>query len=438
MMWEYLKSIVLGLLVTISLLVTFALWTYQPEYDELNNGENILEVETKLTNGMQQSLTSIINPELLLFHQNGRHFTLDEWSKSKTLYDNILTWPLTDFSEIERGSGIEKDSAIEIIYPTGIPLSTLANTFTLNEEIEEILDSSFIVDRIFISLAPNESNNYVYFVSDDNSNIQVRAMLRYNVYDNVDKYLVDSEVQREYFNAFEDREVPIYLPEAQVTLPKEQLQGGNIEVDTMKNILFNNPQLVKRNATTNGTFYNSDNRLLQIGPGDMHMRFQQFQSEDSQPLSRGDIIKQSIDDINDHNGWTDESYRLFNIDSSDNTIDFRDYKNGYPVLDQNELGHITQMWSNQDLIEYRRPLVRVKYNLGSEQKSLPSGRDVLSYIEENRDRSVYLIEDIKIGYTMKVKSFLVIYMTPAWFIKEGGEWKEIDFEGAMNNAVGSN
>ncbi|WP_345241544.1 YycH family regulatory protein [Pontibacillus salipaludis] len=446
MMWEYLKSIVLGLLVTISLLVTFALWTYQPEYDELNNGENILEVETKLSNGTQKSLTSIIKPELLLFHQNGRDFSLNEWSESEALYKKVLTWGLTDFVPVTGDSVIEKESGIEIVYPASIPLSTLSTTFTLNDDIEELLKSSYDVDRIFISIDPDEPKNAVYFISDDNANQYVKAMIP-NVYNSVDEYLENPEIQREYFRVSEDRQVQfylpesIYLPESKVTLPKEKLKGGNIEVDTMRNILFNNPQLVQQNSSTNGLFYNIDDRVLQIYPGEMRMRFQQYKFEESQSISREAIIKQSLDHINDHNGWTDESYSLFNINSRDNTIHYREYKNGYPVLDENELGLITQIWSNQDLIEYRRPLIRVKDNLSNqviETETLSSGREVLSYIEDNKDQFSSVIKDIKIGYTMEVDSLFVIYMTPAWFVKEGEDWKKLDVEGATNNAVGTN
>ncbi|GGD02419.1 YycH family regulatory protein [Pontibacillus salipaludis] len=443
MMWEYLKSIVLGLLVTTSLLVTFALWTYQPEYDELNKGNKILEVETKLTNGTQQSISSVINPELLLFHQNGRLFSLNERSEEKSLYEKILTWPLTNFYKVEEVSKSERESALEITYPTSVPLSTLVNIFTVNEETEfraeETEYSPYNVDRMLISFAPQKSNNYVYFVSDDNSDTYWRASIRnFDVYNFVAKYLNNTDMQREYFSIDDNRENPIYLPESEISVPMDTMTGEDSEVDTMKNILFNNPQLVKQNSTSTGqAFYNIDNRLLQTLKNEKLMVFEKVQSEESQSMLRQEIIKHSLNDINDHNGWTDETYNLFNINSRDNTIDYRLYKNGYPVLHDNlkgsnGLGLISQQWRNQDLIVYKRPLIRLNSPLETQQITLPSGRDVLSYIEKSRDGlSSYFIDDIKIGYIMKVtgNNSLVITIEPSWFIKEGEDWEPLTIGG---------
>ncbi|MCD5325640.1 MULTISPECIES: YycH family regulatory protein [Pontibacillus] len=431
-MWEYLKSIILGLLVTISLLVTFALWTYQPEYDDINNGSPILEAETKLNNGVQQSVSDIIKPELLLFHQDERHFSLKSWNETKNLYEKIVKWPLTDINLVSKDV-IETESSIEIVYPAGIPLSTLASTFTIGGEAEkDVKEMNMNIDQIFISFTQNQSKYYdVYFVSRQSGTAYSAVIRNFDVSNAVEKYLTGSNSEMEYFSVDNYFGNPVYLPESQVTLPVLPFQAQKLNVETMKNVLFNNPKLVKRNSTYGETFYNIDNRLMKVSENERHMRFEQFQTDETNELSRQQLIKQSLNDINDHNGWTaNSSYHLFDI--RDNVIDYRIFQDGYPVLDGGkELSlKITQTWRNQDLVEYERPLIQLRYPIlnPNQHDDILSGREILPYIEDQS------FEDIKIGYRVEIKGQqeLVILLEPAWFIKYVGQddWEELVDEGS--------
>ncbi len=67
-MYETIKTIVLTLLVLISITLTFALWTYHPKYDVLQNDEYIQHVSVSNT---QVDTAMVVQPKQILIHKNG-------------------------------------------------------------------------------------------------------------------------------------------------------------------------------------------------------------------------------------------------------------------------------------------------------------------------------------------------------------------------------
>ncbi len=432
MTWENVKSVLLTILVGTSLLLTLAIWNYQPQYDVLDK-ENIIDDSTKISNGSKEMVKSIIEPKHIIFHQNNRIFSLAQLTQENELYKEIRTWPLTDFQYRAKGT-YERDSTIEIVFPTPVPIQTLANTFTVKEKEGEGLPD-LTVDRVLIHMSQQQSSSLVYFVSSDSEENIKAEIQNFDVYSNVEDYLVNPYGQVNYVAYEKNRKSPIYLPEGQVTLPMNTYPTRSINPNTFINVLFNNPNLVRQNSSNIGEEYFSDGTTrLRIYESETMMEFINPAETEYTLMDRSELIRQSLEFVNDHNGWTD-NYNIYHLSQNQNYIRYRLIKEGYPVFDDENRTLIEQTWKNQEIFEYERALIQLQPPFGSQEITLRSGSDVLAYLEEAwKKYPPYLIKDIAVGYEMKRtgSSAEVFTLEPGWFIKLN-DWQKIKFdEGLMN------
>ena len=63
--YENIKSVILTILVGISFLVTWNLWTYQPSYEELENADTVQEVSFS----SKKDIKDIVKPDQVIFHK---------------------------------------------------------------------------------------------------------------------------------------------------------------------------------------------------------------------------------------------------------------------------------------------------------------------------------------------------------------------------------
>src|SRR5690625_7176337 len=98
-----------------------------------------------------------------------------------------------------------------------------------------------------------------------------------------------------------------------------------------------------------------------------------------------DLFNTTINDINEHKGWTN-TFILDEAEVNANRLQFRMYHDGYPIFSHEDYSMIEQRWEGQELYQYKRPLFKLTNLLSSEQVTLPSGKDVMSYLKENENR----------------------------------------------------
>ena len=74
---ETFKTIILTILVGISLLLTFSLWNYQPNYDPLypTSSNYVNEVDA---GGIEETKRSIIEPINIVFHYDGETYGFEK------------------------------------------------------------------------------------------------------------------------------------------------------------------------------------------------------------------------------------------------------------------------------------------------------------------------------------------------------------------------
>jgi regulatory protein YycH of two-component signal transduction system YycFG len=92
MKYENSKSVILTFLILVSIVLTWNLWTYQPNFEMLEKNNYVAEVTLK----EKQELQEIIRPDLALFHSNGQHFGTTNDGELDKIINEIRKWSFYD------------------------------------------------------------------------------------------------------------------------------------------------------------------------------------------------------------------------------------------------------------------------------------------------------------------------------------------------------
>ncbi|HLR41441.1 MAG TPA: two-component system activity regulator YycH [Virgibacillus sp.] len=417
MKFESVKTFILTILVGLSLLLTFGLWTYQPEHELLNDTSYINEVDI---GGIEEAKKDIIEPDHIIFHKDQRYFGYEDPINQQNLYKDMQSWPLYNFHVSEANGAPAHKYQVEVIFPDAIPLDMLHSLFTLDEE-EHLPGWSF--QHVYITFDQASTSMNIQFLSIDGRK-QATAVI-----DNTDKYNLLWSVMSEpeglsEYTLFEPADTPIYLPKNQVEMARRSLGVKTIDPNMLVNALFSNPSLVSTNIGE--AYYTDGQRGMSVLKEGRSLEFiNPIQSYE--PSNPGDLIDSSITNINEHRGWTDE-YKLEAIDRDTNNLCYRMRYEGYPVYNNSGLSIIEQSWRNQELHQYRRPLISLNNSLGGDVVNLKSGSNVIHYLENNAKYEMEKVNDIQVGYHLKYLDNATHSLTlePAWYMNYNGHWQEID------------
>ncbi|MFZ3577702.1 YycH family regulatory protein [Virgibacillus sp. DJP39] len=427
---ELVKSILLIVMVVISLLLTFGLWTFQTNKDDYQ-GQNFQESVD--IGGQEVNITKpeVIKPSSIIFHTNDNHYGLSEPEDLQNLYEDIKSWSLYDFQVTQENMKLVEGKEVEIVFPAAFPMELLSNMFNF-EEVKSLTFPVWSFNRVVISFNQN-SILKLHFLSEDGADQATAIVKNPGKYEKLLSYFTNKDRLFEYV-LFDKGKQPIYIPLNEVSLNKRQFTVTTIEPIKMVEVLFPETALFSKSDN----YYNDGIRGMNVLNNGQSISFLNSAFVEYERMKASEILSFSLKNINDHKGWTD-TYRLVNIDQRDNLIRYRMYYEGYPTFSNINASIIEQQWrKNGDLYEYYRPLINLKSVLDSEVKTLRSGAEVIAYLERSvsDEKDFKAIQNIKLGFQYtynEISSYAVL--EPAWFLNINGVWQPIDFETKKGGAL---
>ncbi|OEH93079.1 YycH family regulatory protein [Bacillus solimangrovi] len=440
---EQAKSLVLTLLVLLSFMLTWGLWTYQPQYETLDDRAYLQEVII----GDKRSLVDILQPELVIFHENKEHYGLRDPEVFQAFAESVSEWKLKSVEDVSDSissvgisSFIRQDNSVEFVFLADIPGQLFAEAFEIDDEI--VIEQ---VDRMLLKW-PNQTQDKVaiYLISSAQESV-LKTTFATNGIDYLANYRANVSEYPKYFGHKIDENKYTYLPVSHLSVPKLTYSAQLISPIEFKNALFNNPSSVKQFTSDTGerTFTNSSS-ALEVFQNEMMMRYINPVNKQTSEMTSSDVIYSGIEFMNDHSGWTD-NYRIDNYDHPTQTINYRMIVGELPVFDlKNITDHvlIEQKVRNGMVYEYTRSLINLRFKLenGRVQVDVPSGYDVLRAISSeipNFDETK--LENITIGYEFDPvgNQTAVIQFNPVWFIQYNGLWRKVQIEEDSSEQGGS-
>ncbi len=436
---ETIKSFILIVLIGISILLSYTLWSYQPNSSQTISGENINK-EMNVGGHSDKRKRNMIKPSEMIFHTEDNHYGFIHGVDRDKLYEQMQNWVITNFEE--ENANFKAADGLELFFPDEIPMELMSSLLSFGSD--EVMLPSMSINRIFISFLDESKSLQLAFISSENKQISQAVINDTEAYDLLLSMItdIDEETLQPYI-AVNQETKPIYIPAEPVRLPTYSITPRDINPKSFVNILFNNPSVVREtNSETIGEAYFTDSRQLSVYSDRMRMEFINHATlnmdEEDTSISEVELLDRTISDINNHYGWSKiEEYRLEDINPMINRVSFQMYYKGYPVFSNYRLSLIQQRWgysqNNMQLIEYNRPLFLFDSELLlREADDLPSGENVIAYIENHSDSTLENIQDIRIGYELVYKrddpdsKFIELY--PMWYKKENGIWQKINFD----------
>ncbi|HAM79194.1 YycH family regulatory protein [Ornithinibacillus bavariensis] len=434
---EVIKSYTLAILVGISFLLTFSLWSYQSNSPYLEEEGLVNEEEIDL-GGTTVTKKSIVQPTSIIFNKYDNYFGFSDPGEREDLYHDIQTWVLYNFRVTDANGAPNEGPQVELTFPDALPMEIIPSIFTVNNTAEIDMPENMFFQRMFISLKSNNNTLTFIFLSTDGktqvkadvNNTQKRELLN--------DYMVKLTGLEEY-TMIDDPGYPIYIPMNPVDITKYYLDSAIIAPDVMKNILFLDPAEVVENVSDdNEIWYQDGQRSMRVFKNKLSMEYINSQETVYNPMSVTDLLDKSINRINSYKGWTDD-FRLESVSTAQNNIRFQMYYDGYPVFNPDNLTIIEQRWINDEVTEQRRPLYQIT-DPYPESFKLESGNELIKYLKSHQTYNLTKIEDIQVGYRLYSMESLgnsrTLTLMPSWYVKMDGEWLQVTIDSENVNRKG--
>ena len=162
MNYETIKTYILTFLVLTSLLLTFAIWNYQPNLEPLyGNSEIANEVDL---GGREEMKRTLIQPSSIVFQNDEQYYSFKTPTESKKFYQEMQNWLLSDLQVSEATGRPSNHYQLEIIFPNAMPVEIIRSLFNIGEE-DQLPNWSF--RRMFILLNEETSLFQLMFLSMD-------------------------------------------------------------------------------------------------------------------------------------------------------------------------------------------------------------------------------------------------------------------------------
>src|SRR5690606_34954317 len=173
---EVIKSYTLAILVGISLILSFSLWSYQPKEDDeksiLDEKEELLNEEQINLGGTEETKKSLVQPTQLIFEQDNNYYGFSNAVNRQNLYEDMTSWVLYNFRISDANGRPNVNRQVEIIYPDELPMNIIPNLFTVNNS-EQVynLAENFSFQRLYITFKSVHSLTFNFLSTDGKTQI---------------------------------------------------------------------------------------------------------------------------------------------------------------------------------------------------------------------------------------------------------------------------
>lgn len=419
MNYETIKSFVLVVLVGTSFLLSFILWSYQPNYEDFYDKSYVNEVDV---GGTERTKNDLVKPSEIIFRNGNEAMGFINPMDQQAFYKELASWPLYEYNIADSHGRPGKDEQfVEVVFPSAIPASLITNLFTFHDD--QIDPPNWSFERVFITFDEQDRTLKLVILSVDDRKQISATIEKSDTYEKLLSYLNDHSDLEDYIS-FGVSNGPIYLPKESVELSCKTLVASSIEPDSFINALFSNPNLVTRNIKE--AYFTDGQRGMRIVHEGRQLEFINPIQSTYDIVDPNELLDKSVNNINEHKGWTDD-FLFENINNTSNNIRYRLYHEGYPVFDHYSLSIIEQEWREQELYQYTRPLIQIGNLLNTKEVELPSGQEVSTLLTNDRQINKKEIKDIQIGYSLNYMADAhSLTLEPSWYILYQGEWIKIN------------
>lgn len=448
---EHIKSFILIVLITSSLVLTFEIWSDQPNYETATDQEDLIDAE--LDGGVSLPRSEVIKPMEIILHDGRLDEPIGLKTPSVTMNFNeaLMNLSLYNFSKITMSDlwYQEEPNRYEVVFQTALPSGLIYDIF--NVDTDTFVPTGSFNRVIFIE---NHDLYQILFVNDGDEEVIVANAQNFNQNLNLFAQIFDAEDQPYRYLTFEgSRGALIYVPKG-INKQTKSFAYTELNSDDFINLLFSKPSIVKSAYTYGGDTNYIDGTREMIVDG----RGIEFTDPTNESLNEDEIIPgaQLFDEvhnfINTHSGFTFTqpfSFSLSGINqtSMSNEVTYTLMYDRAPVFYDRDLTEIIVKWHNGSVYQYYHPLIMIldQRGVGQDTANIPSAETVIEILKGPNYQGT-AIYDVVLGYRLTEQSDSqgqVYELAPTWYVKGVYGYSPLvlpleDAKGGMAHAMGSN
>lgn len=430
MTYENIKTAILTFLVLLSGVLTWNIWTYQPDYESMRNSDTVEEVNIS----MKKEVKKVVKPHQVIYHIDGKQYGTVDNGHIDNFIGMISKWK---FYDLKKYSGRVSDfneklasgANTEIIFPDEVPIELYKRVLNIVEKDMP----KFSFDRIILHTETQQKQGgTIYFYSEKNRQIYESNVNPAFIHQFEDQFYKRAGSLTPYLLYPISDNHRIYLPESETEMVRYAYYLYRLDTEEFKDALFNDPSFVLKSTISDTREEYIDDYSKMTVDNMMIYYVNPVRSGDS-VIGTSNVLQKSIDFVNSHGGWT-EAYRYVYKDDFNQKVLFRLYsKEGYPVFNSKGMSEIFQQWGQSEISRYTRPGFHLEIQLNPDVKTvkLASGSEVLNKLKKMKDIKPELLENVMPGYQMQQSSIDkdLIILEPAWFYLYNQKWQMLDGEG---------
>lgn len=426
---ETIKSMILIILITLSLILTFSIWTYTPNYEFIEKPSTVdISVAEEYK---KKDIGSIIKPYKIVFNFEEGLKGTGEPKEIDAIIDTIKKWSIsnpvlveTDLDAERLAKMMRKKNQFILSFQDDVPLPVYDSV--LNIENPNLPEVAF--DRILIEWSPESTVLSIHFISQKSG---VHYVSKAKVADTLilQRYILNRGMTFEDYEDVNIEGIPfIAVPTNPIELVRNTYfpnEKDEISPTRFRSALFSDPNAVRRSQVgTHREDYQDNHALMSVDTEKKKLQYVHPATESREIAIPSELLEDTIDFINEHGGWTDE-YRFSNMNFKTRYVKFQLFVRGLPVLSGTTTTEIEQVWGEDTIYQYKRPYYTLDESLPSETEAvfLPSGTEIADLLKESEEVDFSTVEEIIPAYYLKQDTELNIFMLePFWYYLKNGKW----------------
>ena len=426
---EQVKSIVLLLLILLSFTLTFSIWTFSPVTQ--TNEAAIVDIAI----AEKKTLEDIIKPYRMIVSQEDALKGSFSSQPIESTLNKMKAWEIQTVRLVSNEAEmsqlndfIKAPNRTSFFFSADVPIEILGSI--LKFEDANFPPSYF--NRLIIDWNEETADSMtLYFVSTSQQKIYAATA------DKVDKqgftrHMVEqTETMHPYNEIVRDNKLSLYISSTPEDITSYTYYIKDIESEKFRDALFNNPSLVRSNPVgTSGQEFTDDSSLMNMDFSYKSLSYVHPASESENPGNPIDLIQNSLNFVNEHNGWTDD-YRYSRMTTATQQINYQLYFAGLPVFSRDTLTEISQYWGVDRVYRYIRPFytLDVAIPLKTREVQLASGQSIYDFLSTVTDINTSSIDDIVVGYYLsRDENKPHFILEPSWYYLESGSWVRVSPE----------
>lgn len=438
------KSVILVILITLSLVLAFSIWTYTPKYDFKEERPMVdisIAEETE-----KKDIGSIIKPYKLVFNFEDELKGTSDPNEIDAIISAIKKWsitnPVLEESELSEGQIAElmrNKNQFILSFQGDVPLSVYDSV--LNIENPNIPEISF--DQMIVEWNPTSVGVGMHFISRKNG---MHYFSKARVVDilNFQHVVLNKGLALDDYTDVNAEGVPfIAVSTNPIELVRNtyfQNEKDEINPTRFRSALFSDPNAVVRRSQvgTHREDYQDNHALMSVDTEKKQLQYVHPAMESREIAIPSELLEDTIDFVNEHGGWTDE-YRFSSMNFKTRYVKFQLFVRGLPVLGGTTLTEIEQVWGDEKIYQYKRPYYTLDESLPSETEfvSLLSGTELAEILKKSEEVDFSSVEEIIPAYYMRHDPELNIFMLePYWYYLKSGKWVRFSPEELGGGKIG--